>query len=110
MRLLFDENISPRLVHTLAKDYPDSLHVRDAGLAGSDDIQVWEYAKQNKFAIVSKDSDFHQRSFLFGAPPKVIWIQRGNCSTKDIETILRQHRNDLETFAQDKQSAFLELL
>jgi predicted nuclease of predicted toxin-antitoxin system len=90
-------------------DYPDSLHVRDVGLASANDIQVWEYAKQHNFAIVSKDSDFHQRSFLFGAPPKVIWIQRGNCSTKDIESILRKHRKNLENFDQDEQSAFLEL-
>ncbi len=109
MRLLLDENLSPRLIQTLSEDYPNSVHVRDVGLASADDEEIWTYAKQNKLTIVSKDSDFHQRSFLFGAPPKVVWLQCGNCSTTDIETILRKHKNDLEQFALDTDTAFLQL-
>jgi predicted nuclease of predicted toxin-antitoxin system len=64
VRLLFDQNLAPRLARSLADLYPDSAHVRDVGLANADDVAVWEYAKQNALAIVSKDADFHQRSFL----------------------------------------------
>ena len=73
------------------------------------DAAVWQYAAQQRFTIVTKDADFHQRSFLFGHPPKVIWIRAGNCSTDRIEIILRRHRQDLEAFAREPESTFLAL-
>ena len=78
MRLLFDQNLSPRLVSAVADLFPESVHVRDAGLQRGVDTEVWTYAAQHRLAVVSKDSDFHQMSFLLGHPPKVIWIRRGN--------------------------------
>ena len=54
--------------------------------------------------------DFHQRSFLYGHPPKVVWIRRGNCSTATIESILREHQDDLVKFAESEQGSFLALL
>lgn len=56
-----------------------------------------------------KDSDFHQLSFLRGHPPKVVWIRRGNCSTDEIESLLRQHEADLRAFEQDSDASFLVL-
>ncbi|NKE69545.1 DUF5615 family PIN-like protein [Candidatus Manganitrophus noduliformans] len=109
MKLLFDQNLSPRLVKALIDLYPDSVHVRDVGLHNVLDEVVWEYAARHGLSIVSKDADFHQRSFLFGSPPKVIWVRRGNCSTSDIEAILRAHHADLLWFEQDVKSAFLVL-
>ena len=72
MKLLFDQNLSPRLPRILADIYADSIHVREVGLRDADDSEIWEYAKTNGYAIVSKDSDFQQRSLLRGAPPKFI--------------------------------------
>ena len=84
MKLLLDQNLAPRLVAALAALYPDSKHVRDVGLAAANDDDVWRYAAAGGFTIVSKDADFHERSFVLGPPPKVIWIRRGNCSTTEI--------------------------
>ena len=70
MKLLFDQNLSPRLPVTLADIFPDSVHVREVDLRDADDSIIWEYAKQHEFAIVSKDADFQQRSLLYGSPPK----------------------------------------
>jgi predicted nuclease of predicted toxin-antitoxin system len=84
--------------------------VKDVGLIAADDITVWNYAKSNDLMIVSKDSDFYQRSILLGHPPKVIWIRRGNCSTTDIEEILRNHFLDIDKFANDAIASCLELL
>ena len=78
MRLLLDQNLSPRLVTGLADLYPESVHVRDVGLQMADDETIWAYAEQHGLAILSKDADFHQRSFVRGHPPKVVWIRRGN--------------------------------
>jgi predicted nuclease of predicted toxin-antitoxin system len=109
VKLLFDQNLSYRLVAILDDIYPGSVHVRDINLATADDGIVWEHARNHGLTIVSKDSDFHQRSFLFGPPPKVIWIQKGNCATSAIEKILRGHREDLRQFINDADAAFLTL-
>lgn len=109
MTLLLDQNLSPRLVPALADLFPGSAHVRDVGLAAASDDEVWRYAAEHGFTIVSKDAEFHQRSFLFGHPPKVVWIRRGNCSTRDLETLLRERRDELVAFEQDPEGSFLSL-
>jgi len=78
VKLLFDQNLSHKLVRQLADLFPKSVHVREAGLKEAGDPLVWEYAKKNGLVVVSKDSDFHQRSFLYGYPPKVVWVRLGN--------------------------------
>lgn len=109
MRLLFDQNLSPRLPRKLAGVFPDSIHVRDAELQRADDSDVWQYAREHGFTIVTKDSDFRQLSFLNGHPPKVIWIRRGNCSTDEIELILRQFSADLADFIADPSMSYLAM-
>jgi predicted nuclease of predicted toxin-antitoxin system len=109
VKLLFDQNLSPRLVQALQKEFPDSRHVREVGLQEATDAVVWQYAAQQGFAIVTKDADFHQRSFLFGHPPKVIWVRVGNASTVKIETLLRRRAADVDAFCSDLESAFLIL-
>ena len=109
MKLLFDQNLSHRLTRLLSDLFPDSLHVRDVGLKAADDPIVWDYAQENGFAIVSKDSDFHQRSLVLGYPPKVIWVRLGNCSTADVERLLRRYENTVKTFESDPEATFLSL-
>ncbi len=109
MRLLFDQNLSHRLTETLLELYPGSAHVRGVGLESADDLEVWTYARDNGYAVVSKDSDFRQLSFILGHPPKVIWIRRGNCSTAEVESILRDHYADITGFDRDEEGAFLAL-
>ena len=72
MKLLFDHNLSYRLVRSLQRVYPDSQHVREVGLSEATDEAVWRHAVEQGLTIVTKDADFHQRSFLFGHPPKVV--------------------------------------
>jgi len=63
VKLLFDQNLSFRLVSNLSDWFPGSVHVKEVGLASASDTKIWNYAKQHGFVIVSKDTDFHQRSF-----------------------------------------------
>lgn len=109
MKLLFDQNLSPHLVGLLTDLYPGSIHVRDIGLERADDHVVWDYAIDKGLIIVTKDADLHQMSFLYGHPPKVVWLQRGNCSTNEIELLLRTRYNDLIAFEGDPASSFLAL-
>ena len=109
MKLLFDENISPRLAEALTDVYPDSAHVDRCGLGSADDLAVWQYAKDNDFAIVSKDSDFQERSVLLGAPPKVIWLRVANCTSAEIEGLLRTALPAIRQFIQEDQESCLVL-
>src|SRR5205085_4765194 len=102
-------NLSHKLVRLLADLFPDSLHVREVGLKAAEDPVVWDYAKNNDLIIVSKDSDMHQRSFVFGYPPKIIWVRLGNCSTADVERLLRRQFDSIKAFYEDDYASFLSL-
>jgi predicted nuclease of predicted toxin-antitoxin system len=96
----------PRL---LADIYAESVHVREVGLRDVDDTAIWEYAELHGLVIVSKDSDFQQRSLLYGSPPKFIWLRVGNCPVKTIEDLLRKHSVAIHTFGLDDAKSHLML-
>lgn len=107
--LLFDQNLSPRLVGYLSDLYPDSVHVSNLGLGMAFDRTVWEYARQGDYIIVTKDADFSELSLLLGFPPKVIWIRRGNCSTREIELLLRESYDAIVALSDDPETGILTL-
>jgi predicted nuclease of predicted toxin-antitoxin system len=109
VKLLLEQNLSPRLCQLLADLDATVVHVRDVGLQAADDAAIWDYALREGFMIVTKDSDFNSRAFLFGAPPKVVSIRLGNCSTRDIELLLRSSFAAVGDFAADPSAALLAL-
>ncbi len=109
MKLLFDENLSPKLPNSLSDIFPNSLHVRDVGMKTTIDPIVWDYAKDNDLMIVSKDADMHDLGLVFGNPPKVIWLRLGNCSTLQVENLLRRDFNAIELFYEDENLSLLAL-
>jgi predicted nuclease of predicted toxin-antitoxin system len=109
MKLLFDQNLSRKLVSALDNLYPDSQHVLACDMATAPDTNIWDYARINKFILVSKDSDFYYRSMLLSHPPKVIWLQVGNCATKQIVNMLEARHTDILAFEKDLNLAFIIL-
>ena len=109
MKVLFDQNLSRRLVTLLSDLFPESMHVSEVGLSSAFDISVWEYARDNGFVIASKDSDLSEISVMKGFPPSVIWIHRGNCSTYDIEVLFRENSVALDQLAQEESGKVLIL-
>lgn len=109
MKLLFDANISRALVDRLADEFPGSTHVSLVALEKASDREVWEFAAERDFVIVSKDEDFHQMAFLNGPPPRVVWVRLGNCSTDDIERSLRDSIERIKLFLASEFAAFLIL-
>ncbi len=109
MKLLLDQNLSLRLIHRLADLYPGSAHVFERGLERADDVEVWQHARENGFLITSKDSDFNELSVVQGFPPKVVWIRRGNCTTREIEELLRQQYETVKDLEQNPSKGILEL-
>jgi predicted nuclease of predicted toxin-antitoxin system len=98
LKLLFDENLSPRLVELLAAHFPGCTHIEILGMRGAADATVWNYARENGYTIVSKDNDFRQRAFLDGPPPKVVWLSVGNAGTDSIATLIRAGSERLRAF------------
>ena len=90
--LLFDHSLSVRLVAQLADLFPDARHVTHVGLERATDEQMWTSAATHGCAIVTKDSDSSDLSVLRGAPPQVIWLRLGNCTTAEIDALLRAAR------------------
>ena len=110
MKLLFDQNISFRLVKRIADVFPEAKQVRSLGLENSDDREIWSFAKINGYAIVTFDADFYDFSLIWGHPPKIIWIHTGNKTTEEIEFILRNHQQNIELFIADQELACLEIV
>lgn len=109
MKLLLDQNISRKLVKDLEYLFPGSNHVYPLGLHKASDKQIWKYARDNNFIIVTQDSDFNERSLVYGYPPKVIWLRTGNISTINVRRLLKKHYKDILVFEKDKSLGCLQI-
>jgi len=109
VRLLFDANVSHRLVRDLASEFAGSAHVREVGLRGAEDRQIWDHARTHGFTIVSKDTDFRERGYVDGFPPKVIWLDVGNAGTAAIAALLRHERERVQRFETQEEASVLIL-
>lgn len=109
MTLLFDENLSHKLVGILTHEFPGSTHVRDIALRGAEDSQIWNHARTHGLMVVSKDTDFRERSYVEGFPPKIIWLDVGNAATMAIAELLRRERQRIQDFENQKETSLLIL-
>ena len=110
MKLLFDQNISPRIVKQLSKSFTNSTKVRYVGLQDSSNIKIFDFARENDYAIVTFDSDFVDLNLVKGIPPKIIWIKSGNLSTKSISDLLNKNINQIKEFLYSGEHEILELI
>ena len=109
MKLLLDQNLSDRIPARIADLFPGSSHVKLAGLAQVDDSLIADWAKREGFMIVSKDTDFYQRSMVFGHPPKFLWLRIGNCSTALAVDLLRRNAELIRAFGVSEAESVLIL-
>ena len=109
MKLLFDANISYRIVKRLQNGFSKSKHVSSVGLLKAADFEIWLYAKKNGYTIVSNDSDFNDLSALNGFPPKIIWLRLGNTSTQNIANVLIRNENLIKDFIDSNESGIFEI-
>jgi len=110
MRLLFDENISHRIVRKLPGCFADCRHVDSVGLDDCNDEIIWKFARKNGFTIVTFDSDFFKKSAVMGAPPKIVWLRTGNLTTAEIADLLILNFSVIKSFIEDSQKNLLELV
>lgn len=98
MKLLFDQNISYRIIRILNSTFPKCKHVREVELENKTDIEIREFARENDFTIVTFDADFYDLSIVKGIPPKIIWLRTGNTATLDISHLLIENKELIERF------------
>jgi len=109
MKLLFDQNISFRVLRLLPSNFSDCRHVRSIGLNDCDDAKIWQFARQNDFTIVTFDADFFDISVLRGFPPKIVWLRTGNLTTSEIAELIILNYSDIVSFIDNADQSCLEI-
>jgi predicted nuclease of predicted toxin-antitoxin system len=109
LSLLFDQNLSRKLVTRLTDIFPNSSHVQFHQLAEASDTEIWNFAKRKNFCIVTQDADFVERSRLYGSPPKVIWLRCGNATAIQVENILRSSLEAIQELCNNPNIDCLEI-
>jgi predicted nuclease of predicted toxin-antitoxin system len=104
MNLLFDQNISYRLIPLISENYPKAQQVRALGLENATDLEIFKFAKNNDYSIVTFDSDFIDLSILKGFPPKIIWIRTGNTTTKNLTKFLNDRFEIIQSFIEENDA------
>ena len=110
MKILFDQNISFRIIKRIIDIFPEAKQIRSLGLENQTDQEIWNFAKENGFTLVTFDGDFYDFSLVWGQPPKIVWIRTGNKTTTEIEAILRKHQQNIEMFILENDLACLEIV
>jgi predicted nuclease of predicted toxin-antitoxin system len=109
LTLLLDENLSERLLPFLLDRFPDSRHIRQLGFGGASDSDIWSYARDNDFILVTKDEDFIRLSISLGHPPKVVCLAIGNANNEKTASLLMRSVGVIQDFAANPETGFLVL-
>ncbi len=109
-KLLFDQNISPKIVRQVEADFPDSKQVRHVGLEDASDTTIFDYAKKHDYSVVTFDSDYVDLNVVKGIPPKIIWLKTGNLTTKSISELLRKNMSVIHKFLESEEEEILEII
>lgn len=103
MKILLDQNLSYKLIKSISQKFPGSNHVSNLGLSDANDIDIYKYAREKNYTIVSHDSDFIDLILVKGSPPKLIWINTGNLTTKNVLSILENKFETIFQFINSKE-------
>ena len=109
MKFLIDHNLSPKLVKHLLTSFPGSVHTEELGFDRTSDLDLWRYALENGFSILTKDTDYEHLSILRGSPPKVVWLRIGNAPTSRVIGLMDKHHDLILLFLKDEERSLLAL-
>lgn len=110
MKLLLDENLSWRMVAVLKQYFEDCIHISNIKLSRPPtDTEVWNYAKQNNFVIITNDEDFVDLVNVKGFPPKVVLLRTGNQNRLFIANLLIQRKTEIQGLKESDEIGLLEV-
>lgn len=107
MRLLFDQNVSYRVVKQLKPNFFDIIGVREVGLLNADDVQIWEYARQYDYTVVTFDKDIPNIGSVRGFPPKIIWLRTGNLTNQAVVDLFLNRADEFANFIANGREGYL---
>ncbi len=110
MRLLFDQNISFRIISKISNFFPEAKQVRELGIENFSDLEIWKFAKENNYTIVTFDADFYDLANLKGHPPKIIWLRFGNTKTDFLAGVLNSRNSIIRDFMLSEEYAAIACL
>ena len=111
MKLLLDQNISYRVLKLLSVHFTKVTHIKQENLTNASDLDIRNYAIRNDYTIVTYDDDFIKYNYLYGAPPKILWIRRGNLSNEALAQLLIDSKEKIELFVgSELQVSVLEII
>jgi len=110
VNLLFDQNISPKILKFLPSGFSNCQQVRFVGLENSSDFEIFEYAKNNNFAVVTFDSDFVDLNAMYGTPPKIVYLNTGNLTTNNVSELLICNVLRINHYLNSESDDILEIL
>lgn len=111
MNILLDQNISFRVIRLLLNDFENVKQVKELGLVDASDFEIWHYAFENNYTIITFDGDFIDLANLKGSPPKIIWLRFGNSTNLKIANKLLSNAHTIKEFISNSnpEMAFLEI-
>jgi predicted nuclease of predicted toxin-antitoxin system len=110
VNLLFDQNISPRILKILPERFLNCQQVRFVGLENASDFEIFQFARENDLAVVTFDSDFVDLNAMHGTPPKIIYLNTGNLTTKNITELLMDNILRINHYLDSESDEILELI
>lgn len=95
--ILLNENLPASLKGVLQLQTGEVIHVKDRGLHGKSDLEVWSLALVEGLAVMTKDSDYVEL-LLSSSSGKVILVASGNTSLADLKQLVQSYRETIEEF------------
>jgi predicted nuclease of predicted toxin-antitoxin system len=89
--------------------FGSSVHVKEAGLAGTADLVITKYADDNQLVVMTKDRDFVRFVQSSSVPEKAVWLSVGNVSNAQLIESVEARVHELERFLEgdDRLLVFL---
>ena len=104
-------NISWRLCSFLKEHLCESTHVNKTELIPpAKDSEIWKYAKEHGYTIMTQDSDFLNFIDTKGYPPKVVLLKTGNITRKQMEEILLKAKQSILDLHSFEEYGLLEIM
>jgi predicted nuclease of predicted toxin-antitoxin system len=109
VKILFDQNISYRIISKIIVDYPHAKQVKQLGIENYSDIEIWDYAKKNEYTIITFDSDFFDFANIKGHPPKIIWLRFGNANNLKVANKIIEHHQNIYELIHDPDKGLIKI-
>jgi len=101
-------NLPPGLAQWLKEQGYEAEHVRDVGLHGADDVEIWKFAMEKGSVIITKDEDFAERAAHSKNSPRIVWLRVGNTANAALKIWLSTRLKSIITML-DRGDSLIEV-